>query len=123
MDGGQAMAPEVHQIDPAPQIRALSTLAVIDYADAFVVTGGPAGKGTPDQWAHAVLVRSPLPVRVKLVAGWTMLGLRLGFRPPGQRVLGWRARQRTPEHLLLGAGSSPGGAADVLFRPEPGRLL
>jgi hypothetical protein len=113
---------QVSQIDPPADIRALSTLPVIDYADAFTVTGGP-GERTPEQWARAMLSGAPRPVRFKLVAGWILLGLRLGFRPPGQRVLGWRVRQRTPDHLLLGAGSRLGLPAELLFRRTPDGLL
>ena len=113
---------QVSQIDPPADIRALSTLPIVDYADAFTVTGGP-GECTPEQWAQAVLSSAPRPIRFKLVAAWTLLGLRLGRRPPGQRVLGWRVRQRTPDHLLLGAGSRLGLPAELLFRRTPDGLL
>jgi hypothetical protein len=113
---------QVGQVDPPLHVRAISTLPVVDYADAFTVTGGP-GECTPEQWARAVLSSAPRPVRFKLVAGWTLLGLRLGIRPSGQRILGWRVRQRTPDHLLLGAGSRLGLPAELLFRREPDGLL
>ncbi|HEX4255776.1 MAG TPA: hypothetical protein VH089_11840 [Streptosporangiaceae bacterium] len=117
------MAPaQVRQVDPPPDVRALTTLPAVDYADAFTVTGGP-GECTPEQWARAMLSRAPRPVRFKLIAGWTLLGLRLGLRPPGQRVLGWRIRQHTPDHLLLGAGSRLGLPAELLFRRTPDGLL
>jgi hypothetical protein len=112
----------VRQIDPAADVRALCTLPVLDYADAFTVTGGP-GEHSPEQWARAMLSSAPRPVRFKLVAGWTALGLRLGIGPAGQRVLGWRVRQRTPDHLLLGAGSRLGLPAELLFRRQPDGLL
>ena len=89
---------QVRQVDPPADIRALSTLPAIDYVDAFTV--GPAGEYSPGQWAHAVLSRAPRPVRIKLVAGWTLLGLRLGPRPAGECILGWRVRQRTVAALL-----------------------
>jgi hypothetical protein len=113
---------QIRQVDPPLDVRALSTLPVVDYADAFTVTGGP-GEYTPEQWARAMLSSAPCPVRFKLVAGWTLLGLRLGLRPPGQRVLGWRVRRRTPDHLLLGAGSRLGLPAELLFRRTPDGLL
>ena len=114
---------QVRQVDPPPEVRALSTLPVVDYADAFTVTGGPAGECTPEQWARAMLSGAPRPVRLKLVAGWILLGLRLGTRPSGQRILGWRVRQRTPDLLLLGAGSRLGLPAELLFRRQPDGLL
>ena len=116
------MAPgQVSQVDPPAGIHALSTLPAIDYVDAFTVA--PAGEYSPEQWAHAMLSRAPRPVRIKLVAGWTLLGLRLGPRPAVERILGWRVRQRTPGHLLLGAGSRLGLPAELLFRREPDGLL
>jgi hypothetical protein len=123
MDGGQAVTPaQVRQIDPPPDVRALSTLPVIDYADSFTVTGG-AGECTPEQWARAVLAGAPSRVRFKLVAGWAFLGLRLGIRPPAMRILGWRIRRSTPDVLLLGAGSRLGLPAELLFRREPDGVL
>jgi hypothetical protein len=113
---------QVRQVDPPLDVRALSTLPVVDYADAFTVTGGP-GERTPEQWARAMLSSAPRPVRFKLVAGWTLLGLRLGIRPARQRILGWRVRQRTPDHLLLGAGSRLGLPAELLFRRTPDGVL
>jgi hypothetical protein len=115
-------AARIRQVDPPLDVQAISTLPVVDYADTFTVTGGP-GECTPEQWARAMLSSAPRPVRFKLVAGWTLLGLRLGIRPPGQRILGWRVRQRTPDHLLLGAGSRLGLPAELLFRREPDGLL
>ena len=106
---------QVSQIDPPADIRALSTLAAVDYADSFMVTGGPAGECSPEQWAQAALSQASRPVRIKLAIGWTLLGLRLGTRPARERVLGWRIRQRTPHHLLLGAGSYVGLPAELLF--------
>jgi hypothetical protein len=123
MDGGRAVTPaQVRQIDPPPDVRALSTLPVIDYADGFTVTGG-AGERTPEQWARAVLADAPPRVRLKLVVGWTFLGLRLGIRPPAERILGWRIRRSTPDVLLLGAGSRLGLPAELLFRREPDGVL
>ncbi len=112
---------QVRQVDPPLDLRTLSTLPVIDYADAFAVSG--PGERTPEQWARAMLSSAPRPVRFKLVAGWILLGLRLGIRPPAERILGWRVRQRTPDHLLLGAGSRLGLPAELLFRREPDGLL
>jgi hypothetical protein len=113
----------VQQIALSPDARALTTLPVLDYTDAFSVTGHPPGERSPEQWARAVLAGAPRGVRVKLVISWTLLGLRLGVRPPGGRILGWRVRHSTPDYLLLGAGSRLGLPAELLFRCEPGGLL
>ena len=133
MSEGQAVTPlppsppgtpaQVRQLDPSPQVRALSTLPGVDYADAFTVTGAAASERTPEQWARTVLDRAPRPVRLKLVVGWTLLGLRLGVRPPGGRILGWRIRRSTPDLVLLGAGSLVGLPAELLFLRQPDGLL
>jgi hypothetical protein len=57
------------------------------------------------------------------MVGWTLLGLRLGVRPPGGRILGWRIRRSTPDLVLLGAGSLVGLPAELLFLRQPDGLL
>jgi Protein of unknown function (DUF2867) len=113
----------VRQLDPSPEVRALSMLPAIDYADAFTVTGPGAGERTPAQWARTVLDQAPRLVRVKLVVGWTLLGLRLGARSPGDRILGWRIRRSTPDLVLIGADSLVGLPAELLFLRQPDGLL
>jgi hypothetical protein len=122
VDGRPAVI-QVRQVDPPRAARALSTLPVVDYADSFTVTGCPARERTPEQWARAVLDGAPWRVRVKLIGGWTMLGLRLGVRPRGGRILGWRIRRTAPGFLLLGAGSRLGMPAELLFQREPDGVL
>jgi hypothetical protein len=116
-----ATASRVSQVGLPADARALSTLARIDYADAFIVDAGV--EHTAEQWARVVLQDPPLDVRTRLVLGWTALGLRLG--PPwwAHRVLGWKVRQSRPDVLLLAAGSWLGIQGELLFRSEPHGLL
>jgi hypothetical protein len=111
----------VSQVALPADARALSTLARIDYEDAFTVHAGV--ERTAEQWARAVLQDPPLAVRTRLVLGWTALGLRLGPPWSGQRVLGWKVKQSRPGVILLAAGSWLGLRGELLFRSEPHGLL
>src|SRR5947207_15573327 len=67
----------VRQIDVPPAARDLSTLADIDYEDAFLVDVAAAAQRTPEQWARATLEGAPSSTRSALVAGWSSIGLTL----------------------------------------------
>jgi hypothetical protein len=113
----------VCQIDVPPDARALSTLAHIDYEDAFLVETGPAPDRTPEQWARAVLEDAPLAVRKSLLSGWAALGLKVGGGRSGRSVLGWAVRQSTPDFVLLGRDSRVGMPGELLFKREDDALL
>jgi hypothetical protein len=114
---------QVRQLDVPPAALALSALPRIDYADAFVVEIGSAWERTGEQWARAVLEEPPLALRVKLVLGWTALGLRLGSPMSDRFVLGWHVERSGSDHALLSAGSRFGLAGELLFKPEGSQLL
>ena len=99
-----------------PAARALSTLSRIDYEDAFFVSTGPGQVRSGEQWARAVLEGAPLRVRARLLRGWCMPGLKLGWPGPGRRVLGWRIRRAAPGFVL----EMPG---ELLFKQERSGLL
>lgn len=113
----------VTQIPMPPDARALTTLRPNDYEDAFRIEGNPVPHRTGEQWARAVVEETPLKIRVKLVSGWTGLGLKLALPWSAHRVLGWEIRQSTPEYVLLGAGSRLGLSGELLFRREPNGVL
>jgi hypothetical protein len=113
----------VCQIAVAPEVRALSTLARIDYADAFVVDVCAARERTAEQWARAVLEGAPATVRRTLTSGWDAIGLKLGAAGVEGFVLGWEIRRSTPDHVLLGAGSRIGMPGELLFKRQPHALL
>lgn len=112
---------QVSQIPLPPEARALSTLARIDYADAFIVDAGR--DRTAEQWVRAVFNGAPLTVRTRLVTGWLGLGLKLG--PPWSpgRVLGWKVAHTSPTVVRLAADSLVGLRAELLFCADPGGLL
>jgi hypothetical protein len=129
----EALPRPVTQIPVPAEVRALSTLDRIDYADAFRVDVGAVLDRTGGQWARAVLTDAPLQVRAKLVCGWSVLGLRLGPPWSPRCVLGWRVRRGDLDSalldsallgsVLLGARSWAGMPGELLFRPEPRGVL
>jgi hypothetical protein len=111
----------VSQVLLPADARALSTLARVDYEDAFIVDS--PGERTAEQWLRAVFNDAPIAVRARLVSGWTGLGLKLGAPRSGRHVLGWKVRQSSPSVVLLAADSLLGLQAELLFRTEPRGLL
>jgi hypothetical protein len=111
----------VRQVELPPAARALSTLARIDYEDAFLADGAAAPDRTPEQWAHTILRDAPLAMRARLLAGWSVLGLKLGGA--SSAVLGWEMRSSTSEFALLGADSRIGMPAELLIKRDAGGLL
>ncbi len=119
---GRVEAPgRVRQVVLPADARELTTLARVDYEDAFVVDAG--GRRTAEQWARAVFDDAPLGVRAGLVSGWTALGLKLGGPGSARRVLGWKVQQSSPDVMVLAADSVLGLQAELLFRTEPRGLL
>jgi hypothetical protein len=112
---------QVRQVSLPADARELSTLARVDYEDAFVVDAG--GRRTAPQWADSVFNDAPLAVRARLVSGWMGLGLKLGGPWSPRRVLGWKVQQSSPDVMLLAADSVLGLQAELLFRTEPRGLL
>ena len=111
----------VRQIKVPARLRGLSTLARIDYEDAFVVAIPQAQERTAEQWARAALEGAPAGVRGALLSGWSSIGLKLD-RSNGS-VLGWPVLVNTPDVVLLGAESRVGMPGQLLFRRERAALL
>jgi hypothetical protein len=121
MDQWEAMhASVVRQVALPPAARALSTLARIDYSDAFLVESGSAQQWSAEQWARAVLEDAPVAIRTKLLLGWSTIGLKPATRGS---LLGWAIRVNTPAFVLLGRGSLIGMPGELLFKSEPEGLL
>lgn len=122
--GGQHVAaPLVRQVAVPPGVRRLSTLARIDYEDAFLVATGPSADRTAEQWARTILEGAPAETRHALTRGWSALGLRLGSPESDQLVLGWQVRRSTPDVVLLGASGRRGLSGELIFECQPHALL
>lgn len=113
----------VSQIAMPDDVRALSTLARIDYTDTFMVDRSLGADA--EQAARAVIDDAPADVRARLYAGWTALGLTLGTPVNSRRVLGWKIERLGADALLLQANGRLGLRGELLFRRDPGadRLL
>jgi hypothetical protein len=111
----------VRQIPVPDDVRDLSTLPRIDYADAFLVDTGAHPEWSAERWAMAVLEEAPAATRAKLLSGWLALGLKPAA--PGPAILDWAVRSRTPNTVLLGRDSRIGMPGELLFTLRPEGLL
>lgn len=110
------------QVDVPPSVRALSTLARIDYADTFLVDAGSTQDQNAEHWAREIMEGASLRIRGQLLAGWSAIGLKVG-QSSGPSVLGWEVRRSTPDHILLGADSRIGMPGELLFKKDRGAVL
>jgi hypothetical protein len=101
-----------------PAARALSTLSEVDYEDAFLVETGTTHDRTGEQWTRAILEDAPVIIGSALRWGWSALALQLGSTGSDGLVLGWELRRSTPDFALLGANSSIGMPAELLFKRQ-----
>lgn len=102
-----------HQVTVPLDVRDLSTLPTIDYADAFLVDTSAHPDWTAERWAVAVLEHAPPAMRAQLLAGWSALGLKAAESDPS--VLGWEVRGSSDDAVLLGRSSRIGMPGELLF--------
>jgi hypothetical protein len=116
MEASMTAAASVQEISSLPDsVRSLTTLgATAGYTDTFVVDV-PASERSAEAWGRLILEDAPASLRASLPPGWASLGLRHGPLDSEDHVLGWPIRDRTEDHLLLGAESRLGMAAELLF--------
>jgi hypothetical protein len=115
----------VAQIEVPHDVRGLSTLPRVDYADAFLVRTGPTQGHSAEQWVRAILEEAPASMRTRLLSGWQALGLKVG-RGAGAgsgTVLGWPVVRSTPDTVLLSAESRIGMPGQLLVTIRPEGLL
>jgi hypothetical protein len=111
----------VRQIPVPDDLRELSTLPRIDYADAFLVDTCAHPERTAEQWARVVLEEAPAAKRAQLLSGWVALGLKVG--EPDSSILEWGVRTSTPNTLLLGRDSRTGMPGELVFTLRDEGLL
>ena len=116
------MTAEVRQMDLPSSARALSTLARIDYCDAFLFDVGSTDDEGAEELIGEMLEGAPLAVRTQLLSGWSAIGLKVGNTSEGS-VLGWEVRRTVPDHVLLGAESRIGMPGELLLKKEGDALL
>jgi hypothetical protein len=113
---------EVRQMNLPSSARALSTLARIDYCDAFLFDVGSTHDESAEELIREILEGAPLAVRTQLLSGWSAIGLKVG-NTSERSVLGWEVRRTVPDHVLLGAESRIGMPGELLLNKEGDALL
>jgi hypothetical protein len=84
-------------------VRALSSLADIDYVDQFTLATDAAAYATPEQWARAMFGDVPSVAEQLIWRG--ILGLRLGRGRSPATVGGWQIAERGADWIRLEAAS------------------
>jgi hypothetical protein len=118
---GRLWRTTARQVTVPDDVRDVSTLPGIDYADAFLVDTSAHPERTAERWAKAVLEEASAPMRAKLLSGWTALGLKAAESGPS--ILDWEVRSSAPDTLLLGRASRIGMPGELLFALRPEGLL
>jgi hypothetical protein len=113
---------EVRQMDLPSSACALSTLARVDYCDAFLFDVGSTHDESAEELIREILEGAPLAVRTQLLSGWSAIGLKVG-NTSERSVLGWEVRRTVPDHVLLGAESRIGMPGELLLKKEGDALL
>jgi hypothetical protein len=113
----------VRLVTPPPELLEKTTLTSVDYQDCFIVDTGPSlFDRSAERWARAIFEDAPAPTRDTLVAGWPLLGLRLGPLGSDEHVLGWLISANSPDQILLSADGRPDMAAELLVERQHGNL-
>jgi hypothetical protein len=120
--GSTPVTAEVRQVDLPSSARALSTLARVDYCDAFLFDVGSTHDESAEDLIREILEGAPLAVRTQLLSGWSAIGLKVGTTSNGS-VLGWEVRRTVPDHVLLGAESRIGMPGELLLKKADDALL
>ena len=120
--GSTPVTAEVRQVDLPSSARALSTLARVDYCDAFLFDVGATHDESAEDLIREILEGAPLAVRTQLLSGWSAIGLKVG-NTSERSVLGWEVRRTVPDHVLLGAESRIGMPGELLLKKEDDALL
>jgi hypothetical protein len=116
--GSTPVTGAVRQVDLPSSARTLSTLARIDYCDAFVFDAGSTHVESAEELIREILEGAPLAVRTQLLSGWSAIGLKVS-KSSGPSVLGWEVRRSVPDHVLLGADSRIGMPGELLLKKDP----
>src|SRR2546421_11076690 len=106
----------VDDVPVPPDTRALCALTRIDYETALRADLDAAEGRTAEQWARAVLEGATDEMRQGLARGWAALGMRLGPVGAEGHVLGWPARQHSPDLTFLAAESARGLRAELFVQ-------
>jgi len=113
----------VRRITPDADIRSLSTLVRIDYADAFTVDVDAPQSRRAEEWMRVILEDAPASMRLRLLSAWSAIGLKVSLPGTGRSVLGWQIRASDSDYVLLGADSRIGMPGELLLGRRDDGLL
>lgn len=116
-------AATVYQIAVPLAALERSTLARVDYQDAFLVEIEDVRGWTGERWARAVLEEAPDSTRRGLIRGWKSLGLEVNPSRSEGFILGWEVRHSSPDLALLGSAGRFGVSGELLFGARENALL
>ena len=105
----------VEAIEADDELLACSTLPRIDHVDVHVVHIAPAALDSPESWIREILERTSAAMRVRLRAGWTMLGIGL-HHGEADTVAGWRIAHTSAEYVRLHGDSRLGLTGQLIAR-------
>lgn len=119
----ETSADPVRQLPYSPALLMPTTLGRIDYADAFEVRVRRPRDRDAAAWMRLILEGAPLATRVRLLAAWSAIGLRLRIPGSDGSILGWEIRTEDEDFVLLGARSSIGMPGQLALRRREDALL
>lgn len=105
----------VEPIEADDELRRCSTLARIDHVDAHLVHVESGALASPELWVREILEGTTTAMRVRLRAGWTMLGIGL-HHGEADTVAGWRITHRSAEYVRLHGDSRLGLTGQLITR-------
>ncbi|UUO03187.1 hypothetical protein M4D79_08715 [Mycolicibacterium novocastrense] len=113
----------VRQVPVGEALLTTSTLGRIHYADAFEVGIEHPLERSAEEWLRTILEGAPLHTRIRLLAAWSAIGLKL--RTPGSAgsILGWEIRNRDAGFVMVGARSRIGMPGELVLRRANDGLL
>jgi hypothetical protein len=105
----------VKAIEADDELLACSTLGRIDHVDVHVVHIAPTALDSPERWIREILEHTSTPTRIRLRAGWTMLGIGL-HHGEADTVAGWRVAHSSMEYVRLHGDSRLGLTGELITR-------
>ncbi|PRC45425.1 hypothetical protein C6A85_95215, partial [Mycobacterium sp. ITM-2017-0098] len=105
----------VQAIEADDVLLACSTLPRIDHVDVHLVHIAPTALDSPESWMREILEHTSAATRVRLRAGWTMLGIGLHHGEAGT-VAGWRITHSSAEYIRLHGDSRLGLTGQLIAR-------
>jgi hypothetical protein len=105
----------VDAVDADAELLQCSTLPRVDHVDVHLVHCDAAGRDSPESWAREILEHTSPAMRLRLRAGWTMLGIGLRHRDDNT-VAGWPITHSSAEFVRLHGVSRLGLTGQLITR-------